>query len=221
MAVVQSSYAERLAIGREGQVADMQTCDIDTYIVDETNGISFGKGTYVESVNDEPRLKLGAQNAVIAVDADPTTTLEQGDIIQYTQAVASVANHTQYDGATADAAVAAGDTYQYRGTDWVRIVPVKEIFAAINLGGISVKDITRDGRDEDSYKDGVPAAAMWRGDIFIVADGAVDITDDVTIDNATGQIGAAAADLTHSYLPNARFLSKADSGGLAVLRVGF
>ena len=221
MPIVQQNYEQELTIGRAGEVANMQTCDADSYIVDETDGIGFGLGTYLEEVSDEPRLKLGATNAVMGVDADPTTTLAQGTIIQYTQATAGLANHTEYDGATADAAAAVGDTYQYRGTNWVKIVPTKDIFAVTNFAGISVKDITRDGADNDSYKDGVPAAAMWRGDIYVEVDGAVDITDDVTVDNATGEIGATAASLTRSYIPNARFISGAASGALAILRVGF
>lgn len=165
MSVTQSAYSERIRPARAGEIANTQTCDIDTYIADEANGIGFGLATrFVVNTSadrdDRRHVRLG-----LAAPSGPA-------------------------------------------------------FNAANFAGVSVKDITRDGRDGDEYKDGANAAILWRGDIWVQVDGDVDVDDIVTVNVTNGEFGARAAAATHALIPRARWITKASDNELAILRVG-
>ena len=42
MAIVQSTYVQKHAVARNGQIANLQTCTVDSYLVTATAGIAFG-----------------------------------------------------------------------------------------------------------------------------------------------------------------------------------
>ena len=97
--------------------------------------------------------------------------------------------------------------------------PTGTEFLLPNYVGVARKDITRDQRDDDRYPEGSVAGVMYRGDIFVLADGAVTVGADVTVNITTGELGATTASATHGRIPGARWLDAAADGGLARVRL--
>lgn len=60
--------------------------------------------------------------------------------------------------------------------------------------GVSFKDSTRDPSEDDNYADGAHAALVFRGDIWIDVDAAVNARDNVTADSEDGSLSSAPSD---------------------------
>ena len=59
--------------------------------------------------------------------------------------------------------------------------------------GITVKDPTLDPSDNDLYDRGTHVAVLYRGDIWVSAEGIVNAGENVTVDPATGRLSSAVA----------------------------
>ena len=158
MPTVQDSYSLRMGNGYEGQIADTTTCDVDTFVADESSGIGFGKAVKRGTLAGE--CSLGA------------------------------------DGASSSP------------------------FAVNDFLGVTVRDRTRSPKDSDKYVDNSHVAVLFRGDIWVKVGGAVALGNAVTVDEDTGVFSATAAADGQFAVPNARWMTAAASGGLAILRLG-
>ena len=64
MAVVQNAYSERTGTARIGQVANTQTCDVDSYLVKETAGIPYGRAVRLGADYNEVLIGVANNNFV-------------------------------------------------------------------------------------------------------------------------------------------------------------
>lgn len=221
MAIVQNTYTENIGNYRNGQIINTLTCDAGSVVVDETDGIEFGRACHVVLVGEERRLRLGVTSRVVGIAADfGAGPFTQGERRQFTAAVATITNAFEYDGATADTAAAIGDLFERRGTGWVKLVPLPEYFIPEDFEGVTVKDVTRDARDEDSYKDGAVAAVLFRGDVAIEVASAVALNGNVTVNVDTGELSDDAPAHNRAYLPRAQWVQGAEADANAHLRLG-
>jgi hypothetical protein len=69
----------------------------------------------------------------------------------------------------------------------------------------------------DHYANGESVPVHVRGDMWVVVENAVVADQAVTVDAVTGQLGKTGG----TALSNARWMSSAQAGGLAVVRLGF
>lgn len=93
-------------------------------------------------------------------------------------------------------------------------------FHATDFLGVSVRDRTRDPVDADKYKDNAHVDVLYRGDVYVKVESAVALGDDVTVDTSTGKFSSAAAAADQAVIPNARWMTAAGAGALAILRLG-
>jgi len=84
--------------------------------------------------------------------------------------------------------------------------------------GITYRDNTLVSSAADKYLQRQLAGIMIRGDIWVTAIAAVTPADPVRADPATGTLGVAAGTGIVT-LPNARWMTSAGAGGLAILRL--
>lgn len=88
--------------------------------------------------------------------------------------------------------------------------------AMTNYIGIALRDRTRPP-DDGEYKTGANMNVMTKGRVIVQVNGAVAVGDDVTVTDATGELGTAAGSATVTPLARARWLTAAADNGLAVL----
>lgn len=167
MAITQSTYSDRMAAAIRGQIANTQTCDVDSYTVERNAATGTDRSAYQ---------------------------------LHYGRAAGR--------SSTEDKACVPGVT-----------VDSSAPFHALNFLGIAVKDPTREQGDDDRYVEGTIAGLLFRGDIWVLVDGAVSAGQDVTIDATTGELGSTAADATHGLLPGARWLTDATDNNIAKVRL--
>lgn len=85
--------------------------------------------------------------------------------------------------------------------------------------GVSMRDITLEGAQGDSYALGQNMGVMTKGDIWVTVSGAVTAGGDVTFNGTTGALGSAAVGAGQFAIAGARWMTGAADGGLAVLRL--
>lgn len=123
MAVVQSTYTEKIPVGRPGMIAGPDY-DAASYRVEPSAGLGFGLA--VGHGTDDEQIGLTA--------------------------------------------------YDYS-----------------SFVGVTIMDQTRGEEDDEEYPKGIAAAVLYRGDIWVTADGAVTAGGDVTFDPDTGEWGSKTA----------------------------
>ena len=75
MGTAQSTYTEKHVVARAGMIANMHTYDADTYIVDKSSGISFGRMCGRDGTDDNHvGTNITAANYVGISIIDPTVT---------------------------------------------------------------------------------------------------------------------------------------------------
>ena len=86
--------------------------------------------------------------------------------------------------------------------------------------GVTVQDHSRlGGKPVDSYDKGAIAAVLSQGDIWVPAEAAVSVGDDVTVKEATGALSSAAAADGQFSVPGRWMTAAAAAGDLAVVRL--
>lgn len=90
------------------------------------------------------------------------------------------------------------------------------VLGGADFVGISVRDNTLAANNEDTYLDGQNMAVMVRGDIWVVAEDAVAVGDAVEYNATTGALGSDGG----TAIANARWMTSAGAGGLAIVRLG-
>ncbi len=149
MATTQSAYPDNISEAVEGMIANTSTCDVDSLVVEDTDGFGWG------------------------------VACQQG---------------------TADNGVKIG-------------------IATGKFRGVSVRDRTQDPDHSDKYPKGETAGILWRGDVWVKAEAAVAIGEDVTAKTTTGALSSKVAGTTQIAISGARWMTAAAAGKLARLRL--
>lgn len=95
--------------------------------------------------------------------------------------------------------------------------------ALTNFLGVAIATPTRladvSGANTSAhYNAGDNLTVLSQGDIWVQVDGAVAVGDDVTVTDATGELGTSAADAAHSPVPG-MWLTAAGDNGIAKVRL--
>lgn len=85
--------------------------------------------------------------------------------------------------------------------------------------GVTIRDVTLDPADEDTYQQYAAVGVMTKGDIWVTTGGNVVDGGIVTFNNTTGVLSATAADGSNTLVTGARWMTTASSGELARLRL--
>lgn len=85
--------------------------------------------------------------------------------------------------------------------------------------GIAVRDVTLDVSNLDKYPRYANMAVLTMGDIWVKVSGGVTPGANVTFLSTTGVLGTVAADGTHFAIAGARWMTTANDGELAILRL--
>ena len=159
MAIVQSTYQERVDDAFAGMVGSMTTCTIDSYEVATGQDIAYGRAV-MRNGTDVNTIDQGAEGTATAL--------------------------TNFLGV----AVATGSR-------------LADVSSNTSLS---------------HYDAGNIAAVLSRGDVWVQVDGAVAVGNDVTVTDATGELGTTAADGDHSPVAGIWLTAAADNG-LAKVRL--
>lgn len=127
-----------------------------------------------------------------------------------------IASTTGYDADTKIIETAGGIPFGYavsRGTD-----PRGVVIAGTDFVGVTIKDVTliHDSANVDKYIQKELAGVLVRGDIWVVVEDDVAAGDAVEYSATTGQLGSDGGTAIH----DARWMTSATAGGLAILRLG-
>ena len=223
MSVVQTTYPNFHDALVVGQVADVQTCDIDTGTLEGTANVGFGVA--VQPGANDKGIVAGAGRAQVALlDAalnNSATTLSYDGVrssegFRVGQYVVVDSEVMHVSAAGADLTVARGvfGTTAAAHTD---NSPVLDFDSAL-FAGVTVMDQRLRASQGVEFEPGDPVPVLHRGDIAVAVAAAVSTGDAVTVD-AAGAFGNDAADGTHIQIPNARFIRTATAGGISVVRI--
>ena len=215
MAHVQTDYVERIPNARIGQMANTQTADADSYVVENADGLAFGvacqQGTDARQVEVgvSPAKYLGITIKDITRDETAENAYDEG----------------------AHAAVA------FRGDIWVEAAEAvtvgDEVYGKNDDGTLSdtpqgstlVSGTVNSSATTINVDDGTQFAA---GDVLNVGDEQVSVTSisSNALTVVRGYNGTSAAAISDNAaitsgtkLPGARWMSSASSGSLAVVRL--
>ena len=83
MAITQQTYTERIGKARNGQIANMHTCDVDPYIVEGANGIGWGVAVQRGSSQNKVKVGIDALSFLGIAVLDPTQTESEGGGTKY------------------------------------------------------------------------------------------------------------------------------------------
>lgn len=85
------------------------------------------------------------------------------------------------------------------------------------FSGITVRDVTLEPGDEDVYQEGANMGVLTEGDIWVVAAAAVSAGQVVHFNATTGALTNTGG---QGPIVGARWMTSADQGGLAIVRLG-
>ena len=247
MSIIQTEWPNFHDEYVDGQVANTQTCDVDSFRLVGTDNVPFGRiiqpvdspaAGSADSVarGNRRSVSLGASREQIALlDAalnNSATSLsydssvagerfQVGQFIVVNDEIMSVsaigANLTVVRGALGSSAAAHANN--------------DPIFAfdSIVMAGIAVSDPRLPATSGGVYTPNEVVSGLWRGDVASRVSSAVSRGDDVVVATAAsgagntletvGQLSSRAPDSTHILIPNAEFMSDTAAQGIAVVRL--
>ena len=237
MATTQTTYSERISEGIAGQIATMTPCVIDSYEVQGSAGIPFGRAVQLGNQDDRIQLGVGGprlgekitevngnagQNAT-TINVDSSDGISEHDYIWIGEErihVDSISTNaltvSRGQSSTTNRAI-SNDASVYRD--------LPGPFQADKFLGVVLRDKSINGKsgatDVDEYEEGDIAAVMTQGDVYVTVQSAVSYGDTVTVDSVTGELSSAIASLAgneHLAVPG-RWMSTAATGKIARLRL--
>ena len=219
----QTTYTMFPGVARPGMIHGINY-QADSLVVDETNGIAFGRavqqsdsaanaGSLGVARTMGARLNGALNNSAtdITIDELSDDLREQAYVIvdDEIMLVTGVTNTTLTVVRAVRRTAAAShndDTVVY-------------LADAHNFRGISIMDKSLPVEDNDTYVNGKLAAVMHSGEIWVQTDGAVTVGADVTAHLTTGELGSAAPDGDHVAIAGARWMTAAANNGVARVRL--
>ena len=234
MSVVQTLYPNFHAEFVDGQIANTQTCDIDSATLISAAPLPFGRAVQPgagdrEVIPGVGRVQVAQATANITNSATSLTV----DMIRDTELRAG--EHILIDNEVIYVtAVAAGALTLVRGA--LGSSPAAHqnndavyAFDEPVFSGIAIQDERLPGTSDAAYVNGDPVSVLWRGDVAVRVSAAVAAGDSVVIASAgsgsdatlevVGQASSKAPSATHVQIAGARFMSAAAAQGIAVVRL--
>ncbi len=245
MSIVQRQYPEFHGEKLDGQIANTQTCDIDSRRLAGTDSVPFGRAVMPSNLAGagDQDILLGARRRQVAtvngsinnsattlvIDA-PSALLSGGgdalvgsfilvgsEILQVTAANAAATDLTVVRAARGSTAAAVGDDAAVFAFD------------SVIMAGVAVSDPRLPAKSEAVYTPAEVVSTLWRGDVAVKVSAAVAKHDPVVVATAAsgagnaeetvGQFSAKAPSATHIRVPNAEFIYGAPAQGIAVMRL--
>ena len=235
MSVVQSEYPNRHVALVDGQIADTQTCDIDSLTLEGAVNVPFGRmvrpGAGAKAcLPGIRRQHLATVNGAInnsattlVVDA-LSESVAGGELVPINTYVVVGQEILLVTGATAtDLTVVRG----VLGSTAAAIADNAEVwlFRSAVFSGIAVQDERLPASSAGAYTPGEVLSVLHRGDVAVKVSAAVAVGQAVvaaTRATATaevlGQLSAKTPDSSHVLVPGARFVSAAAAQGIAIVR---
>ena len=233
MSVVQTTYPNFHAAWVAGQIADTQTCDIDSMVLTGGDAVAFGRGVRLHS--GERGVELGgARPAIAQLSADitnnatdaewdnegnPYSEVAAGQHIIIGSEILYVSAATATGGTVARGALGSS---AFAHTDNEHIY---YLHGAVDFRGVAVMDERLPAARNLAFETGDIMPVLWRGDIVVPVSGAVSADDaavltiDASAGDELGSFSSRAPDSDHILIPGAHFLTAAVDNGLAVLRL--